>query len=229
MKQGDPKVYIEIKRGEGILRKRTPEKWQKVKNDYLGQLVLSFILQKPGVARSGKRKIFSDKSIYNSVFKRNFDKDTTVDLLKLSEYYNQYILKTAFNDTSQNVAKNGKFTILAIIGYLLKYRRGFVSVTSDTTRHEGVQDIIVDDIKGNILDPNRPDDFLIPLFSLFNTIIQTLSSLYTSRGELETSVTNFFKTDKKYYSVILERVKALLIKDEWEYKSVKAKMDLVFK
>ena len=70
LKQSAPKIYLEIKRGEGILRKRNLENWQKLKNDTLGQLILGILLQQPGTARSAKKKIFSDRATYNKVFKR---------------------------------------------------------------------------------------------------------------------------------------------------------------
>ena len=55
-----------------------------------------------------------------------------------------------------------------------------------------------------------------------------LLNLYTSRGDTETSVTNFFKTDKKYFSVILEFIKSSIILDEYEFRKVKEKMDQIF-
>lgn len=228
LKRDEPRVYLEIKRGEGILRRRNLKKWQKIKNDALGQLILAVILQQPGTARSSKRKIFSDKSTYNRIFKRTYDKATTVDLLKLSEFYDIYLQQVQLNEIATNVAKNGKYAILAIIGFLLKHRRGQIDLSLDTSSKSWISDITVDNLSGEILDPNRPDDFIKPLFSVFTAIVMTLSSLYKSREESESSVTNFFKTDKKYYSIIMDRIKSGIILDEYEYEKMKEKLDKVF-
>ena len=229
LKREDPKIYLEIKRGEGILRRRNLENWQKVKNDTLGQLILSIILQQPGTARSNKKKIFSDKSIYNRIFKRTHNKETIVDILKLAGFYDKYVSQeTSLNETATNVAKNGKYSILAIVGLLLKHRRHLINLNLGTNSSDWISDINSDNLNGKLFDPNRPDDFEKPLFSLFKQIVMTLSNHYTSRGDLESSVTNFFKTDKKYYSIILDNIKSRIILDNWEYTSVKEKMDKVF-
>ncbi|MGJ8685658.1 MAG: AIPR family protein [Nonlabens sp.] len=229
LKDGDPKIYIEIKRGEGILRKRGLEPWQKLKNDALGQLILSVLLQQPGTARSSKKKIFADRATYNKIFKRTQDKSTIVDILKLSTYYDEFVKSANLNENASNVAKNGKLSILAIIGFLIKNDRELLDLSLSVDKGEWVSDVTSDNLEGELLDPNRPDDFLKALYSLFNQLIQSLSTLYVSRGELESSVTNFFKTDKKYHSIILDHVKSRIILDEYEYEIIKGKMDKIFK
>ncbi|MCD6475126.1 MAG: AIPR family protein, partial [Anaerolineaceae bacterium] len=229
LKQEDPKIYLEIKRGEGILRKRNLENWQKVKNDYLGQLILSVLLQQPGTARSSKRKIFADNSFYNRIFKRRQDKDTIVDILKLSDLYNKFVNHTDFSEIPSNVAKNGKLSILAILGFLIKHKRGYINLKLDTSSLDWVSDVIIDNLDGYLFDPNRPDNFEKILFSIFNQIVRTLSTLYTSIGDQETSVTNFFKTDKKYHSIILERIKSEYLLDEYEFDKLNEKISKIFR
>lgn len=228
LKAEDPKIYMEIKRGEGILRKKNLKPWQKIKNDTLGQLVLSVLLQRPGTARSSKKKIFSDRATYNSIFKRKHDKATIVDILQLSDYYDNFVKGTPLNEKASNIAKNGKFCVLAIIGFLIKYRRGTIDIKLDSNNNEWVSEVTSDTLSGPLFDPNRPDDYIKPLNSLFNDIVMFLSSLYDSRGETETSVTNFFKTDKKYFTIILDSARARMIFDEYEYTKIKEKMDQVF-
>ncbi len=228
LKQSDPKIFLEIKRGEGILKKKNLENWQKVKNDTLGQLILSTLLQQPGTARSSKKKIFADNTVYNRVYKRKHDKATIVDLLKLSIYYDNFRTQATLNETDSNVAKNGKYCILAIIGFLIKHHREEINLTYDTSSPEWASEITADTLEGYLLDPERPDDFEKILNSLFGQIIRTLSTLYTSRGDLETSVTNFFKTDKKYYSIILERIKSEYLLDDYEYEKIKEKIEKIF-
>ncbi|MEZ5007560.1 MAG: hypothetical protein R2753_05335 [Chitinophagales bacterium] len=94
---------------------------------------------------------------------------------------------------------------------------------------EWASDVTSDNLEGVLFDPNRPDDFLKALYSLFNVLVQSLANLYISRGDLESSVTNFFKTDKKYHSIILDHIKSRIILDDYEYEAIKEKMDKIFK
>lgn len=228
LKAQEPKIYLEIKRGEGILRKRNLESWQKIKNDTLGQLILSVLLQRPGTARSNKKKIFSDRVTYNSIFKRNHDKDTIVDLLQLANYYDEFVKSSNLSEKPSNIAKNGRLCILAIIGFIIKYNRQQIDIKLESSSAEWVSDLTSDILTGSLFDKDRPDDYRDALNSLFNQIIMALLNLYISRGDTETSVTNFFKTDKKYFSVILEFIKSSIILDEYEFRKVKEKMDQIF-
>ncbi|MGO3642178.1 MAG: AIPR family protein [Psychrobacter sp.] len=228
LKAQDPKIYLEIKRGEGILRKRNLQSWQKIKNDSLGQLILSVLLQRPGTARSNKKKIFSDRGTYNSIFKRTHDKDTIVDLLQLANYYDEFVKSSNLSEKPSNIAKNGRLCVLAIIGFIIKYNHQQIDIKLESSSAEWVSDLTSDTLTGPLFDKNRPDDYRHALNSLFNQIIMALLNLYTSRGDTETSVTNFFKTDKKYFSVILEFIKSSIILDEYEFHKVKEKMDKIF-
>ena len=228
LKSQDPKVYLEIKRGEGILRKRNLKNWQKIKNDALGQLILSVLLQQPGTARSNKKKIFSDRATYNDIFKRTHDKDTIIDILKLSDYYDEFVATSNLSEKPSNIAKNGKLCVLAIIGFLIKYSRQKIDIKLDSGSSEWVTEITGDVLNGPLFDVDRPDDYLVVLNSLFNQIIMALLNLYNSRGDTETSVTNFFKTDKKYFTMILEFIKSSVILDEYEFRKVREKLEMVF-
>ena len=80
-------IYLEIKRGE-----KKKQKLRSIKNDELGQLVLAFAYQQPGTARSGKKNIFENNSLYNKLYKVNYEKDPNkkafiLDLIKLNEDY----------------------------------------------------------------------------------------------------------------------------------------------
>lgn len=68
---GKEGVYLEIKRGE----KKKLRNIKSIKNDELGQLLLSFGYQQPGTARSGKRNIFENKPLYNKLYRVNYEKD----------------------------------------------------------------------------------------------------------------------------------------------------------
>ncbi|MEK9530819.1 MAG: hypothetical protein VWZ86_05070, partial [Flavobacteriaceae bacterium] len=127
------------------------------------------------------------------------------------------------------VSKNGKYAILSVICFLIKNKRKLVNIKIDTSTQDWISDITSDNLDGELLRPDRPDEFEKILNSIFNQTIRTLSTLYESRGDLETSVTNFFKTDKKYHSIILERIKTEFILDEYEYEKLSEKMNFIFK
>lgn len=214
LKRAEPKIYLEIKRG--VLKKRNLEPWQYVVNDSYGQLILSFFLQQPGTARSGKKKIFADEHIYHKVFKRQFDKDSIVDVLKLDNYYNEFLEKKikddSFTDTTQeNVASNGRLIVIAIIGFLLKLKKNTINLKSISNEEQWEKEIQKDNIKGPIFSATTPDNFEEILHSLFIEIIQELADVY-SRGENHyKTVSNCFKVDRNYSKDILRHLKNKLI------------------
>ena len=57
-------LAIEIKRGVKPKNYYKVEKWQRVTNEYIGQLILACLLQRPGSARSGKITIFTSEKLY---------------------------------------------------------------------------------------------------------------------------------------------------------------------
>lgn len=208
LKEEEPFIYLEIKRGEKLPRKY--ENWQRIKNDDLGQLVLSFNLQQPGTARSGKRKIFSSDKTYKAVFYRNYSKENIVDLLKLTEYYNRYVEKQLkeerFSDLDQeSVARNGKFTVVALIGLFIKFKRNLISFKGFSKSEDWIQLLETDNLEGKIFNSNyNKDDFDLKLNSLFQLVIAELSNLYKMREKEEKNVSNFFKTDHKYQQTIIK-------------------------
>lgn len=210
LQNAEPKIYLEIKRGEK--RHRRLEPWKFIINDELGQLILSFFLQQPCTARNGKKKIFADENIYNKVFKRKFDKDILVDLLKLNNYYNEFLEKKnsdddAFTTTHQeNIANNGRFIIIGIIGFLIKYKRKLLN-TIDINKPNW--DIILqeDNIKGPLFFEPISDDMEEKLYSLFLVIIQELADFYNTHEPEYKTVSNFYKIDKNYSNKILGLMK----------------------
>jgi len=214
LKRIDPKIFLEIKRG--VVNKRNLEPWQYVLNDSFGQIVLSFFLQQPGTARSGKKKIFSDEHIYHRVFKRTFDKDSIVDVLKLNNYYDDFlerkIKEETFTDTTQeNVASNGRLITIAVIGFLIKNKRNTINLKSISNEEQWEKDIQNDNIKGALFSPISPDNFEEILHSLFIEIIQELADVYCRGEEHYKTVSNFFKIDRNYSKDILRHLKNKLI------------------
>lgn len=79
-------LAIQIKRGIKPDNYKKVEKWQRITNEYIGQLILSFIFQKPGTSRSGKANIFSNEAVYNKIYLRSHDYCTLYDVVKLATW-----------------------------------------------------------------------------------------------------------------------------------------------
>ena len=207
-------VYLEIKRGEKKpIKSKYSHKWQLIKNDLLGQLILSIIFQNPGTARSSKNSIFEKESLYNKIFQRSHDFNTLVDIIKLNFYYENFLEKGLKEQKFDNkkeedsIAKNGKFFVLAIIGFFIKVERNLFKVNHilDDTLKSQLQN---DNINATIIDKYRNDNFESLLNELFYKIILNLSDLYDiERSKNSTnSVSNFFKSDKNYIDNMLPHI-----------------------
>jgi hypothetical protein len=222
LKSEDPIIFVEIKRGEK--QKKNLENWQKIKNDELGQFILSFNLQKPGTARSGKKLLFSSEKIYRSVFLRTHCKKNILDLLKLKEKYNDYVEYQLSNELfvdieQESVARNGKFIVIAIIGFLLKYKRNLIEIKGFGKSEDWEYKIEEDDLNGQIFDSNyKADDFDMLLNSLFQMIIVEISNLYKSREIEEKTVSNFFKADQKYQYIIVKHFIESVLNNQYKMK-----------
>lgn len=139
---GKEGVYLEIKRGE----KKKLKNIKSIKNDELGQLLLSFGYQQPGTARSGKRNIFENKPLYNKLYRVNYEKDPNkkefvLDLIKLSEDYSiiEADLKngTTISDDEKIVLSNAKYVIFSLLGL------SYYIVNEDYSRDDLNNDISV--------------------------------------------------------------------------------------
>ena len=230
LKEEEPYVYLEIKRGEK--QKRGIQGFQKIKNDELGQFILSFNLQQPGTARSGKRKIFSSDRTYRSVFLRQHNKDNIVDLLKLKEYYNEYVDKQLKQDKfvdleQESVARNGKFIVSALIGLFIKNKRGLISFNGYSKNENWSLELQEDNLVNSLFDKEyKADDFNLKLNGLFQLIIMELSNLYKMREKEEKNVSNFFKTDNKYNSIIIKHFIDSIFNNDYRMREVNDYMEI---
>ena len=68
-------VFLEIKRGTATKKIKSSFNYS-LKNDELGQILLSFVHQQPGTSRSGKKTIFENAEFYGKIFRVNYQKDT---------------------------------------------------------------------------------------------------------------------------------------------------------
>ena len=199
-----PPVFLEVKRGQPRPNKKGKEDWQFIKNDVLGQLILSFLYQQPGTARSNKQKIFADIETYNKIFRRNPDTGMLVDLLKLTSYYKQYCEKRLIEGTAidEDVLNNSEKAVIALIGFILKIKRELVDYRRFRNPEDWAVELSKDDLSGSFLDETSEkfDRTLDGLFTMLNKIIFDAYKKFESESK---GVSKFLKLDSKYRDMIL--------------------------
>ena len=211
----NPPIYVEIKRGEKRPSKtKFREPWQRVKNEDIGQLILSIILQRPATARSNKKSMFSVDATYTAIFRRQHDNKTIVQMLQLKNIYEQYIEKKieTFDKHQKGIANNGKFCILALIGFLIKNEKGYFdnatikTIINATDERKIADSIGKDDLSGQLF--SNDDNYIKKIENLIYELIDVLGDKYASEEEngKTTSYSNFLKTDRTYYTVIVPAI-----------------------
>lgn len=193
-------LSIEIKRGVHPKNCKKVDKWQKVTNEFIGQLIYACILQKPGPARNSKNTMFNSKLLYKNIFKREHDYNTLYDLVRLNYLYNEFTADYSKQTDDSDyiaIAKNGKLTVIAILTYLIKKERKII----DNYLSEGVYK---DNLKGLLITDYPKDDLDDKINDLFKFILRQLKIIYDHKKDSEkiTSYSNFFKSEK-YYELIL--------------------------
>lgn len=200
-------IYLEIKRGE-----KRKQQLRTIKNDVLGQLILSYAHQQPGTARSGKKNIFENNSLYNKLYKVNYEKDANkkafiLDLIQLDEDYSNLELElkkgSKIKDEDKVVLANGKYVIMALMGL------SYLIINEDYNRDELNNDVnLIKDpnfVFGSFISNYKNDDYKEKLESLIRMILDSLCDTYDTciRNGIATSVSNLFKTEKKYRDYIV--------------------------
>jgi hypothetical protein len=200
-------IYLEIKRGQ---KKPSGHFNYSIKNDELGQLVLSLVHQQPGTARSGKKAIFENNSIYNKLYKLNYANDVgkssfLIDLVDLNDRYNtiEEKLKDELSLIEKDVLRNGKQIIFALLGVIYSLTNNDIQETDLVSNSDIVKThaFVYAPVIGNY----KEDDIDSLLKDIIICIVTILAESYEKsldRGE-STSISNFFKTDKKYHDYIL--------------------------
>ena len=227
LKEVEPRIYLEIKRGE--MKRKNIERWQSVTNDVYGQLILAFNLQQPGTARSFKKKIFGDENIYYKVFKRTADKTNIVDLLKLDDAY-EYFIKTKMDNLGwtpdyENVATNGKLAILALISFLIKKKRNLIDLNE---KEKIINCIQQDNLVGGFYLIHLPDDYEENQVSLFVELISELVDIFKRKEDVYKTVSNFFKADKYYYEDIIPHIINRYTVNPIKQKEINAYLEKIF-
>ena len=214
-------LAIEIKRGVKAKNyNKVREKWQRVSNEYIGQLILSCVFQKPGIARNSKNNIFSSNKMYQQVFVRKHDFDTLYDLVRLGNIYDEYlnrVVKETNDIDTIGIMKNGKLTILAIVCYLIKKQR---KIVVDHTSDE----VYKDNLTGLLFTDYPKDDLNKKIEEIFKYIIRKLESLYEQKKEVEkiTSFSNYFKNEK-FYEIFIRELDEI---DDWDKEKLDSYMSV---
>ena len=202
-------IFLEIKRGGKV---RGTFKYS-IKNDELGQLLLSFVHQQPGTSRSGKKKLFDSPAIYDKVFKVNYERDRlkkvfVKDLIELNSRYSDIEKKykvSGLNEIQTEILKNGKQTIFALMGVCYRLANHDIAENDIISNPKVVS--MVPFNYGEILSNYRGDDIEIKLEHLVKTLVFILADAYKYAYDTHqaTSVSNFMKTDLRYYNDIVSK------------------------
>ena len=208
------KIYVEIKRG--LKPDFTPS--YSIKNDELGQLILSFVYQRPGTSRSGKKEIFENNNIYSQLFKADYDKDPNkkdfiLDLIDLKKRYDhieskfkkQEWTKKKLSPENIEILKNGKQTIFALLGMLYRLVNKMITEEDINTSSKILSDGSTYEF-GKILSNYKKDDLDNKLEQVIYDLIAITTDVYkvAFKNGSTTSVSNFMKTDTKYYELAKE-------------------------
>lgn len=204
-------IDFEIKRGELIKRNSL-----KIKNDEFAQLVYSFINQKPGTARSNKKILFESNKVYSTIFKKNYTKDQNkqdfiVDLIELNNRYDTIIkrvklnMSVHFDQNASVVLNNGKTTIFALFGVIYRIFNDDITIAEINT-DPGIL-TTNEFVYGSFISNYTEDDIDEQLLDLIKFLVDIINDLYQDQYEngKVTSVSNFFKTDKKYIDETLNK------------------------
>lgn len=204
------KIYLGIKRG----LKSSFKADYSINNDELGQLILSFALQKPGTSRSGKKVIFENQAIYDQIYKVNYSRDLVkktflLDLIKINDQYNniEKKLKASLHDSTQiEILKNGRQTIFALMGMCYRLSNGDIKEGEIIENPKSLGTIPF--VYGPIMSNYRGDDYGEKYEAIVNDIVVILADAYKQAYDngTTTSVSNFMKTDQKYYNDIATKV-----------------------
>lgn len=207
------KVYLEIKRGYKPSKKYN----YAIKNDELGQLILSFALQQPGTARNGKSKIF-EANTYDRIFKVNYEKDPNkkgfvLDLIDLDRRYQEIEKKYkigGLDPIQTEILKNGKQMIFAIMGICYRMINGELAEAELLTSPKSVANIPF--TYGKFISCYTEDDLEKRLERVVKAIVKILADSYKMalNNKQATSVSNYFKSDAKYYTDILQSFAQML-------------------
>lgn len=211
----DYKIFLEIKRGQ---KKKHNSYTHTIRNDELGQLILSMVRQQPGAARTSKANIFGNKDFYNNIFRVKYERDNKkkqyiADLVDLNNRFStlskelQKVDNTKVNSDQKVVLANGKLCILAIF-QVLSHIANNADILTDPDIKNNCQLITGLEFPYNTLISHYQDDDIDEkIEQLIIMISATLAEIYVTKlnDKTITSASNLFKTEKNYYGLILSK------------------------
>lgn len=208
-------LAIKIKRGVTPKNyKKVDKPWKRIDNIKLAQLSYAFFYQYPGIAKNSPRILFQQPEYYKKIFtpsNLDLDLNTLHDLVYLAYLYDEYkveknkLLKSdQKSDLSElSFTKISLYTVIAMIGYMIKVERGLVTSYLDSK----INDYNINgDLFNEEMDPNNLRDIIFATFDfLINSIIVPTYNEY--RRELNiTSELNLLKSDTYYIEKILSKL-----------------------
>ena len=201
-------VFFEIKRGV------KPKKNYKytIKNDELAQLILSFAFQRPGTSRSGKQKIF-ETELYSQLFKVNYFDDPgkkgfLLDLIDLYDRFKiiekKYKQDNLLAEIQLEILKNGRQVIFALMGVIYRLVNRDLK---EADLYNNSNDLKIPFSYGKFISNYHGDDFDVKLETMIVDIIKIVADSYQMayKNKLTTSVSNYLKTDSKYYEEVVPK------------------------
>jgi hypothetical protein len=213
-------IFLEVKRGE-----RKPlyykEKWQSIKKEKLGQILLSFMYQKPGYARNQKKDILNTrKPNYSTIFEKGpYKTDLIKNLVILNYAYESKYMskKITQNDSKQNIVvkRNSQMVSISLIGLLVKIIKQKIEVNEikegiqNVTEEFNVIDLISSrDVENFSLKVSEKDER--ELFKLFDHLIEiikkaliTLNDINDVVNKEHVLISNFTKQDSYYQKYVV--------------------------
>ena len=204
-------IGLEIKRGI------KPQKGFEIelKNDEYGQIVLSFVLQRPGTARSAKKQIFENQQLYDSIFRPDYFRDKEksrfiCDLIRLNAAM-KIAESTLRKDYAENeetekdeVIRNAHLVLLACLGLMYRIENEDLSVFTLLRKPQLIADQDSFVYGGFLAD--KGDALQKKLKVVLDLLMDCVASAFEQSKDTTTSVSNFLKTDQKYYSMIVAAV-----------------------
>ncbi len=215
-------IFVQIKRGDAAVANISDnykEAWQKVKNEEIGQILYAAIYQKPGTARNGKDKIFSDKTKYRLIFgdysEEKYSNEMIKDLLFIKVFYKKWanIIKKSrnYDAIKTGLANNGYLFTMASI-YLcakLYFSKDLVSFVKQQGDSEKANYSISHRIFNHRIFNFSYELAQKKLFDLFNVICDRYLTFGFNQAKLikEALVySDFMKTDKNYQIYIIKSI-----------------------
>lgn len=221
-------VFLEIKRGVKSSRSYR----YSVKNDELAQVILSFAFQQPGTARSGKRTIFESSDIYAKIFKVNYfdDAERKGFLLDIIDLYDRFLAiekkykSGQLPDIQTEILKNGRYVILAVLGVIYRLANGDIKEMDLQNNPSSLRSVPF--TYSRFLSNYTGHDLEDKLDAIVRNVIAIIADSYQAayQNGLTTSVSNYFKTDTKYYNTIMPKFAGML--NLLVGQDLKARMDI---